>query len=140
MWKKIVCFTTEESPLYPGKWVIRPIHDNFHLEHTEGSFNLIMARLFNLSYAQYLRFCRDICGAEIYGKNKKYPVAYFQKTAVLDQLVRLLNNRANLVLWERENPDWEQHQVELLSKQKLVNEARVPHFGANAKEGTNVSN
>lgn len=110
---QIKCFEIEESPYNPGKWMICPVHENFHLTSTSGSYNLICARLMNLSYAQYLRFCRDICGAEIIGKNTKYPVAYFSRGERLQALCRLLNSRANLVLWCREHPDWRQHQIQL---------------------------
>ena len=107
--KKIKCFTREESPYYPGKYIIKPIHENFHLEYTEGSYNVICARLMNLTYAQYLRMCRDCFGAEIIGKGAKYPVAYFKLSQELNDLIEQLNARANLVLWERENPDYEEH-------------------------------
>ena len=107
--KKVKCFEREESASYPGKYIIRPIHDNFHLDSTEGSFNLICARLMGLSYAQYLRMCRDCFGAEIIGKGSLYPVAYFKFSEKLKDLVDGLNARANLVLWEREHPDFEDH-------------------------------
>lgn len=94
----IKCFTKEESASHPGKWTIRPVHDNFHLNSTTGSFNIICARLVSMTYAQYLRMCRDCFGAEIIGKNSIYPVAYFANNKKLDELVELLNNRANLVL------------------------------------------
>lgn len=107
--KKVKCFEREESVNYPGKYIIRPIHDNFHLVSTEGSFNLICARLMGLTYAQYLRMCRDCFGAEIIGKGSLYPVAYFKFSEKLKDLVDGLNARANLVLWEREHPDFEDH-------------------------------
>lgn len=109
--KKVKCFEREESVNYPGKYIIRPIHDNFHLDSTEGSFNLICARLMGLTYAQYLRMCRDCFGAEIIGKGSLYPVAYFKFSEKLKDLVDGLNARANLVLWEREHPDFEDHAV-----------------------------
>ena len=108
--KKVKCFEYVESASYPGKYLISPIHDNFYLKTTEGSFNVICARLFNLSYAQYLRMCRDCFGAEIVGKGNKYPVAYFKRSEELKALVDLLNARANFVLWEREHPDYEEHE------------------------------
>lgn len=114
--KKVECFRLTESPYNPGKWLIEPIHENFLLKYTEGSYNIIAARLLNLSYAQYLRFCRDICGAEIIGKGHKYPMAYFKKDGRSSILVRLLNNRANLILWNRDHPDWYEHQEELLAQ------------------------
>lgn len=107
--KKIKCFEREESASYPGKYIIRPIHDNFHLNSTDGSFNIICARLMGLTYAQYLRMCRDCFGAEIIGKGSIYPVAYFKFSEKLVDLVENLNARANLVLWEREHPDFEEH-------------------------------
>ena len=106
---KVKCFVKEESASHPGKWMIRPVYDNFHLDSTEGSFNLICARLMNLTYPQYLRMCRDCFGAEIIGKDSNYPVAYFKRGEELEGLIALLNMRANLVLWERDHPDYEAH-------------------------------
>ena len=107
--KKVKCFEREESASYPGKYIIRPIHDNFHLDYTEGSFNLICARLMGLGYADYLRMCRDCFGAEIIGKGSMYPVAYFKFSKQLNDLIDGLNARANLILWEREHPNFEEH-------------------------------
>ena len=106
---KVKCFIRDESASHPGKWIVRPVLDNFHLDSTSGSFNVICARLFNLDYPQYLRMCRDCFGAEIIGKNSMYPVAYFKRSKALDALIDILNARANLVLWEREHPDFEEH-------------------------------
>ncbi len=100
-----ICFVVEESPNHPGRYIIAPQHDNFHLYSAKGSFNIICARLFELSYAQYLRMCRDVLGAEIIGKNCLYPVAYFSDKIAADRLCKLLNARANYVLWMRENSD-----------------------------------
>ena len=119
MWIKKTCFEAQESPIQPGKYIIVPIHENFKLEKTEGSFNIICARLLGLTYAQYLRFCRDICGAQIVGKGSMYPVAYFSGGEMMSQLVRLLNNRANLVLWEAEHPNWKEHQEELKKMKEM---------------------
>ena len=62
-----------------------------------------------LTYPQYLRMCRDCFGAEIIGKDSMYPVAYFKRSKELDALIDNLNARANMVLWEREHPDYEEH-------------------------------
>lgn len=106
---KVKVFYRDESASYPGKWMIRANLDAFHLEHTEGSYNVIQARLMNLSYANYLRMCRDCFGAEIIGKNSVYPVAYFKRSKELDALIDNLNARANMVLWERNHPNFEEH-------------------------------
>lgn len=107
--KKVKVFSREESVSYPGKYIIRVDLDKFHLDYTEGSYNVICARLMGLTYAQYLRMCRDCFGAEIIGKGSNYPVPYFKLSEQLKDLVDGLNARANLVLWEREHPDFEEH-------------------------------
>ena len=107
--KRVKCFMREESASQPGKYLIRPIHENFYLDSTSGSFNIIGARLMGLTYAQYLRMCRDVYGAEIIGKGSKYPFPVFKLSKGLEDLINELNARANLVLWEREHPDFEDH-------------------------------
>ena len=107
--KKIKVFYRDECPNQPGKYMIRADLDKFHLEHTEGSFNIIGARLMGLTYAQYLRMCRDEFGAEIIGKGSYYPYPIFKLSQGLNDLIDQLNARANLVLWEREHPDFEEH-------------------------------
>ena len=107
--KKIKVFSREESASYPGKYIIRVDLDKFHLDYTEGSYNIIGARLMGLTYAQYLRMCRDIYGAEIIGKGSNYPYPIFKLSKGLEDLIEQLNSRANLVLWEREHPDFEEH-------------------------------
>ena len=107
--KKVKCFIRDESASHPGKWIVRPVHENFRLDSTAGSFNVICARLVGLTYAQYLRMCRDCFGAEIIGKGSAYPVAYFKRSAELDALIDFLNVQASVVLWEREHPDFEEH-------------------------------
>ena len=113
---KVKCFMRDESAAHPGKWRIVPIHDNFHLGETTGSYNIICARLLGLTYAQYLRMCRDCFGAEIIGKGSMYPVAYFKRSKELDSLIDFLNIRANLILWEREHPDYEAHAEKVKSE------------------------
>ena len=104
--EKKICFKLEQRD---DKYIIVPVMDNLPLEHTSGSFNLLLARLMGLDYANYLRMCRDMCGATIIGKGQKYPVAYFggspQAMIVTRQLVKLLNGRANVALWDRKYPD-----------------------------------
>ena len=107
--KKVKVFSREESASYPGKYIIRIDLDKFHLDYTEGSYNIICARLMGLTYAQYLRMCRDCFGAEIIGKGSVYPVAYFKLSEKLKDLIDGLNARANLVLWEHEHPNFEEH-------------------------------
>ena len=92
-------FICEETPYHPGKYMVQPVHENLPLTYTEGSYNLLAARLMNLTYANYLRMCRDLYGAEIVGKNCMYPIAYFNgETEQMKELVKMLNKRAESVL------------------------------------------
>jgi hypothetical protein len=102
-------FYRDESASYPGKYMIRADLEKFYLNFTEGSYNVIGARLMGLTYAQYLRMCRDIYGAEIIGKGSLYPYPVFKLSQGLNDLIEQLNARATLVLWEREHPDFEEH-------------------------------
>ena len=107
--KKEKIFYRDECVSHPGKYIIRADHEKFHLNSTEGSFAVIGARLVGLTYAQFLRMCRDEYGAEIMGKGSMYPIAYFELSNKLMELIDYLNALANLVLWEREHPDFEEH-------------------------------
>lgn len=112
-----IYFTLEESVYHPGKYIININHNLLPEIRTEGSFSLLFARLMSLSYAQFLRFCRDEIEAEVVGKNSLYPVPYFKRTAKTLAFVRLLNKRMNFVMWEREHPDWKEH-AEYVQKKK----------------------
>ena len=50
------------------------------------------------TYANYLRYCRDVIGGEIVGKNEKYPIVYFKKNKALIDFVELLNKRTKEIL------------------------------------------
>ena len=107
--KTVKVFFRDESATQPGKYMIRADFDKFHLNSTDGTFNVISARLMGLTYANYLRMCRDIYGAEIIGKGSLYPYPVFKLSQGLNDLIDQLNARATLVLWERVHPDFEVH-------------------------------
>ena len=117
-------FILEESALRPGKFVIRPNYGTFPEFATSGSFNVLQARLMNLSYAQYLRLCRDTLGAELSGKGSLYPVPFFKNDMTVRAFVKLLNSRFAAVLWEKEHPNWREHE-EYVNKKRAEMEARA---------------
>ena len=98
-------FYLDDSPVYKDKMIIRLHMDKLPFPTgTEGSYNVFPARLMNLSYADYLRYCRDRVGAELIGKNNKYVVPYFDDTQTVRGLVKLLNKRLEYVMLEQEYP------------------------------------
>lgn len=98
-------FYLEESPAYKNKYVIRLNHDLFLFPHgTSGSYNVFIARLLNLSYADYLRYSRDRLGAELVGKNTRYVIPYYNNDTNTLAFIRLLNSRMEFIMNEHEFP------------------------------------
>ena len=94
-------FYLEESPYHPGKYKVSMNFDMLPGIRTTGSYNLLPARLLGLSYAEYLRYCRDVYKAEIIGKNNMYPVAYFKDNIAAGDLIKMLNSRMELLIQKR---------------------------------------
>lgn len=98
-------FFLDDSPLYKNKYVIRFNVDLTYFPNgTTGSYNVFVARLLNLSYAEYLRYCRDRLGAELVGKGNRYMVPYFDDTPEVQMFVKLLNVRMNYIINEHDFP------------------------------------
>lgn len=95
-------FYLEESASKSGKFLIRANFTTMPLLSTTGSFNVLAARLMGLKYADYLRVCRDVFGADIIGKNERYPLAYFARTPEVEMLLKILNKRVELIMAYKE--------------------------------------
>ena len=93
----------EESVSNPGKYLIHLNFDEPTLPRmfTAGSYNVLMARLFNMPYSEFLRFCRDCYGADIQGRKCMYPLPVFENNAKTMELVKILNERMTIVVEER---------------------------------------
>lgn len=106
---KVEYFRLEDSVMAPGKYFIRFDIALVPGIYTFGNYHIMGARLMNLSFAQYLRFCRDCVGGELIGKGTMYPMVVFNKTPELVALVRLLNTRMNLVMMDRKGETDDNH-------------------------------
>ena len=92
-------FYLDESSVFKGKLHIRLNHSNFLFPNgTEGSYAVIVARVLNLSYPDYLRYCRDRLGAKLIGKHTMYVVPYFDDTPEVQLFIKLLNRRLEYVM------------------------------------------
>lgn len=69
----------------------------FDTSKITGSWAVFEARVMGLSYANYLRMCRDIYGAEIIGKGYKYPTAFFSSKLEAQKLMKVLEKRWNAI-------------------------------------------
>ena len=98
-------FYLEESPIYKNKYIIRLNHDKFLFPTgTSGSYNVFIARVLNLSYADYLRYSRDRLGAELIGKQSRYVIAYYDKNQTTEAFIKLLNKRMEYIMNEHNFP------------------------------------
>ena len=130
--KKEKIFYYEESSYHQGKYIIRLAHDKFFCKSTNGSYHVLQARVMNLSYAQYLRMCRDMYGAEIIGKKSMYPVAYFSDLTKINKLIKALNDRANYILFLKAHPQ--------LNNQEIIENAQDILFANFVENKKNVYN
>ena len=98
-------FYLEESPIYKNKYIIRLNHDKFLFPTgTSGSYNVFIARVLNLSYADYLRYSRERLGAELIGKQSRYVMAYYDKNQTTEAFIKLLNKRMEYIMNEHNFP------------------------------------
>ena len=97
-------FTLELLP-NRDRYMIR-FNPNYELfpNGMSGSFNVIISRVLNLTYAEALRYMRDRVGAILIGKNSLYVVPTFQFNAVTNEFVKLLNNRMTYIMDHINNP------------------------------------
>lgn len=87
-------FTYREQP--NGGYTICPIYKEFGEDwYIEGSWAVLPARFFGLSFPDYLRYCR-MHGAEIIGKNQYYPLIYWKEKN--NGFLLELNRRANALI------------------------------------------
>ena len=98
-------FYLDTSPVYTNKYIIRVNIDDLPFpKGTSGSYNVLAARVLNLTYAEYLRYVRDRLGAELVGKRSKYVTPYFDRNEATLELVKLLNKRMEYIMNERKFP------------------------------------
>lgn len=102
-------FKFEETPKV-GEFLLKVNFDNeeFLDMYTTGSYAVFPARVLGFSYPDYLRYCRDVCGARLIGKNTKYPVAHFVKNEKSMLLLKILNKQMKNIVDLKKLPKEEQ--------------------------------
>lgn len=98
-------FYLEESPYMTGYSMIYAKLDEMPFPNgTTGSYGLLPARLLGLSFPEYARFARDVLGAQIIGKDQKWIQIYFRSTPEVQQFLKLLNARMEMIMYDRAHP------------------------------------
>ena len=99
----MLAFSLEQSPCFEDKFFIAfdcEKCDKVKMGVHGGSYIVFASRLFGLTYKDYLKMCRDIYGAELFGRNTRYVVAFWNKKNRERgiQLVKELNRRLNYII------------------------------------------
>ena len=101
----MLAFSLVESPCHEGKYYIAfdsEKCDKVKIGVKGGSYAVFASRLFGFGYKDYLKMCRDVYGAELFGKGTRYVIALWSKKDWNKgiELVKELNKRLNYVLKE----------------------------------------
>ena len=79
-----------------GRFSIIPVYKNFKEDwKIMGSWSVLPARIFGLSWPDYLRYCIQN-GAIVVGKEHRYPYISWKEKNV--EFLNDLNRRANIVI------------------------------------------
>ena len=94
----MIPFHVEESMSNPGHKMITIDEGVFDIIGVAGmkyvgTYHILFARLFGLTYAEFCRFVRDKYNATLHGKNSMYPTFTFAD--------RLNANQFQMELWRR---------------------------------------
>lgn len=93
-------FTITETSFAPNMWRVDFLGHDLIGNILSGTYNAIAARLFGLTYPEYLRYVRENYNATIIGK-KGYPFAAFKNAGDCNRLVKELNDRWAFIMAER---------------------------------------
>ena len=108
-------FYLEHSLIYQNKYVIH--FDTYLFPYPmekPDSYDVLISRLLNLSYADYLRYARDRLGAQLIGKNSRNITVLFDGSLEVKAFVKLINKRLEYVINERDYPyDYEEDNGEI---------------------------
>lgn len=98
-------FYLQSSSVYQDKYMIYFDYPSDYFPNgTNGSYDVFIARLLNLTYPDYLRFARDRLGAELIGKNKCYITVLFNNNQTSQLFINILNKRLEYIINEHNFP------------------------------------
>ncbi len=75
-----------------NRWLLFPKHESFGFPHITGSYGVLAARFFGLSWPDWLRYCEQN-GAQLQGKKNVYVVAVWDKPN--EKFLKEINQRMN---------------------------------------------
>lgn len=117
MENKTAYFVLQNNPYHKGEKSIYCNHEAFSFGKIKGSFAIMPARVMNLSYPDWLSFCKTNLKAKIYC-NGLYASLTFPDAQKANKLVQILNSRMRVIDWEKNNLDWRNNK-EYCEKKKI---------------------
>jgi len=94
----------DENPFYSGTYLLFFKTNEFGWGQIPGRSNILGARLLQISYPDYLRYCRDYYGAKIMGKKDKIPYLVFTDKKLVEKLAAELDKRLEIILNQNNVP------------------------------------
>lgn len=87
-------FFLDEIPWQPDRYIISNHFDEIETPMIHTSYQLLQARLVNMTYKEYMEFCRDSLGAEVMKQpNQRWAAIHFKDTPDVRKFVGILNTK-----------------------------------------------
>ena len=88
----------DENPYYNGTYLLIFKTNEYGWGKLSGHMGILGARLLQIDYVDYLRYCRDYYGAKIMGKKNAVPYLVFTDKKLVEKLGRILDSRLDIIL------------------------------------------
>lgn len=87
-------FFLDECPWELDTYIISNNFDQIEMPMIHTSYQLLQARLVNMTYKEYLDFCKYSLGAKVMKQPKqKWASVYFKKTSDVEKFIKILNDK-----------------------------------------------
>lgn len=87
-------FFLDQIPWSEDEYIISNHFDEIEMPMIKTSYQLLQARLVDMTYKEYIDFCRDSLGAKVMKKpNQKWTSIYFEDTAKVRKFIEILNKK-----------------------------------------------
>ena len=85
-------FFLDQVPWSEDEYIISNHFDEIKMPMIKTSYQLLQARLVDMTYKEYIDFCRDSLGAKVMKKpNQKWASIYFKDVAEVRKFIEILN-------------------------------------------------
>lgn len=94
----------DENPYYNGTYLLIFKTNEYGWGQLPGHMGILGARLLQIDYVDYLRYCRDYYGAKIIGKKNAVSYLVFTDKKLVEKLAAELDRRLEIILNQNNVP------------------------------------